>query len=542
MELPIDTIVHGRCLDVLKSLPDESVDSINTDPPYGLGTKEPSVEEIIAYLQGSSLDMGGEFMNKDWEIPSVLVWKECFRVLKPGGFLFVFAGTRTQDIMSIGIRAAGFENRDIIDAEQGPPIIRWLRAQGMPKSTDISKQIDKKAGAEREVVGTKKGVGGENLNDLVRGSKKVRKTTEPGGKGVGAYGTGAKQVSVDIPVTVAATDEAKEWEGWGTALKPYWEPILMFRKPVAENTVAEQVLKTGTGGLNIDGARIKHSSPEDFEKHKAGVDAIKARGGSMGNSWKNSSDLSGANDVTTAGRWPPNVLFVHSDGCQKVGTKTVKAPTINRFDDGAKPFGGGAGHEYTSTQTGDENGEEEVGVWDCHPSCPIGQLNAQSGVTVSRPDLRSGGALDTREMGWRFKRNPSALNDSGGASRFFANFDPFVYVPKPSQSEKNDGLEFGDENEHPTVKPVKLMRYLVKLNTRKGGIVLDPYCGSGTTCVAAVAEGMHFIGIEKDEASVRTAQGRVLKILQETREWETQREIHRLATTIPEDDEPIVPV
>lgn len=463
-------------------MPDESMDSVVTDPPYALGDRDPTVEEIIAYLQGSSLDMGGEFMNKDWEIPSVLVWKECFRVLKPGGFLLSFAGTRTQDVMSIGIRAAGFENRDVIDAEFGPPILRWQRAQGMPKSTDLGKATEK------------------------------------------------------------AGETSKDWKGWGTALKPYWEPILMFRKPVAEKTVVEQVLKTGTGGINIDGSRIKHSSPEDFAKHKAGVDAIKAKGGSMANSWKNSSDLSGANEVTSAGRFPPNVLYVHSDACKQVGSKTVAAPVINRFTDGAKPFGNGAGHEYTTTQTGDENGEEEVAVWDCHPSCPVRHLNEQSGVTVSRPDNRSGEKLDTREMGWRFKRPTSSLNDSGGASRFFANFEPevfFTYVPKASQSEKSDGLE--EENAHPTVKPLKLMRYLVRLVTRKGGIVLDPYAGSGTTCVAAVIEGMHFVGIEKEEPSVKTAQGRVAKVLQEAREQEAMRETHRLVSEIPEDDEPIIP-
>ena len=442
MELPLDTIVFGRCLGVLQALPDESVDAVVTDPPYALGTKDPTVEEIIAYLQGSSLDMGGEFMNKDWEIPSVLVWKECFRVLKPGGFLLSFAGTRTQDVMSIGIRAAGFENRDVIDAEFGPPIIRWQRAQGMPKSTDLGKAI------------------GEN---------------------------------------------SKDWKGWGTALKPYWEPILMFRKPVAEKTVVEQVLKTGTGGLNIDASRVKHSSPEDFEKHKAGVDAIKAKGGSMANSWKNSSDLSGANEVTTAGRYPPNALYTHSDACKRVGSKTVAAPVINRFTDGAKPFGNGAGHEYTTTQMGDEHGEEEVAVWDCHPSCPVRHLNEQS----------------------------------AGASRFFANFEPFIYVAKASQSEKSEGLD--EENEHPTVKPLKLMRYLVSLVTRKGGTVLDPYAGSGTTCVAAVLEGMHFVGIEKEEPSVKTAQGRVARVLQGARELEAMREAHRLVEAIPEDDEPITP-
>jgi hypothetical protein len=257
--------------------------------------------------------------------------------------------------------------------------------------------------------------------------------------------------------------------------------------------LADQVLITGTGGINIEGSRIKHSSLADFTKHKAGVDAIKARGGKMGNSWKNSSDLSGANDVSNSGRLPPNVIFVHSDLCRKVGTQTVPMPPINRFDDGAKPFGGGAGHEYTTHHREDET----LDVWECHPSCPIHHLNQQHQV----PD--------------------------GGVSKYFLNIDPdslFFYVPKPNLREKNEGLEHGDENEHATVKPVKLMEYLVTMATPTKGLVLDPYCGSGTTCVAAVHKGFDFIGIEKEAASAYTAQVRVDHALKERSEEEVQRE------------------
>lgn len=443
VELPLDTIIHGKCLEELRKFPDESVDSIVTDVPYGLG-EDPTVDQIIAYLQGADLDIG-EFMGKDWEIPSVIVWKECFRVLKPGGFLLTFAGTRTSDLISIGLRAAGFENRDTIDAEQGPPVLRWARAQGMPKSTDISKELKKKGGKD---------------------------------------------------------PEAQVWEGWGTALAPYWEPILVFRKPIKEKTVTEQVLATGTGGINIKASRVKHSSKEDFEKHKAGVDAIRSRGGSMGKSWKNTSDLSGANEVTVDGRWPSNVLLVHSDLCRQVGTQKVPAPVINRFNDGAKPFGGGAGHAYTTTQTGDENGEEEVTLWECHPSCPFERLNKQR----------------------------------DGATRYFANFhyepeEGFFYVPKPSQAEKSSGLE-GEENDHDTVKPIKLMAYLVRMATRSGGVVLDPYCGSGTTGVAAIREGMHFIGIEKEMGSVKIARGRLMVEVQARRAEEERRAVFDLAMSL----------
>jgi len=427
---PVDVILHGQCLDVLRTYPDNFFDSVVTDPPYGLGGRDPTPEEILAYLNGAVL-VTGEFMNKDWDLPSVLVWKECLRVVKPGGFLFSFAGTRTIDILSIGIRIAGFTNRDTIPVEMGPPILRWLRAQGMPKNVDVGKEF-KKAG----------------LLDL-----------------------------------------AVLWKEFGTALKPYWEPILVFRKPIAEQTLLKQLEVTGTGVINIEASRVKHSSLADFAKHKAGVDAIKARGGKMGNSWKNSSDLSGANDVSTSGRLPPNVIFVHSDLCRKVGSQVVAMPPINRFDDGAKPFGGGAGHKYTTVHREDET----IDTWECHPSCPIYHLNQQHKV------------------------------EAGGASKYFLNVDPdslFFYVPKPNLREKSAGLEEGEENEHNTVKPVRLMEYLVTMATPTNGTVLDLYCGSGTTCVAAINKGFHFVGIEKEEPSVKTARLRVLAAQADRREFE----------------------
>ena len=430
----IDVIHHGLCLDVLRTYPDNFFDSIVTDPPYGLGGRDPTPEEILAYLQGADLDTG-EFMGKDWDLPSVLVWKECIRVLKPGGMLMSFAGTRTIDILSIGIRISGFTNRDTVPVEMGPPILRWMRAQGMPKNVDVGKEF-RKAGL---------------------------------------------------------TELAVQWDGYGTALKPYWEPVLIFRKPLEAPTLLKQLEATGTGVINIEGSRIKHSSLADFAKHKAGVDSIKARGGKMGNSWKNSSDLSGANDVSTSGRLPPNVIFVHSDLCRKVGTQTVSMPPINRFDDGAKPFGGGAGHEYTTHPREDET----LDVWECHHSCPIHHLNKQHQI------------------------------EDGGAAKYFLNVDPdslFFYVPKPNLREKSSGLEEGEENLHATVKPVRLMEYLVAMATPAKGIVLDLYCGSGTTCVAAVNKGLHFVGIEKEAPSVKTARARVQAALQARQEAEEEQE------------------
>lgn len=643
----IDVIHHGKCLDVLRTYPDNFFDSIVTDPPYGLGGRDPTPEEILAYLQGADLDTG-EFMGKDWDLPSVLVWKECLRVIKPGGYLFSFAGTRTIDILSIGIRMSGFTNRDTVPVEMGPPILRWIRAQGMPKNVDVGKvsrirvegrygkqtcccikdgpqgtlvQVGSAIGnsircQDSEDGGVQRGVrektstevgdqvlpirsesnpdnllnlrscedetgkeseeveesllldtlcsGGstsegsrsssirEGLEeDTRRGSKKgsklqsVRKDTKSkrnrpsrsssetlsvsGNQSIGEPGRPLRELSSHTGVNynegfgldsnrcdprriildhhVDGGDPVarvcswcglpdQEWldslQGLGTALKPYWEPILVFRKPLEESTLIDQVLTTGTGVLNIEGSRIKHSSLADFEKHKAGVDAIKARGGKMGNSWKNSSDLSGANDVSTAGRLPPNVIFVHSELCKKVGSQVLPMPPINRFDDGAKPFGGGAGHEYTTVHREDET----IDVWECHHSCPIHWINKQQ-VT------------------------------EGGTSKYFLNVDPdsmFFYVPKPNLREKSAGLDEGEENEHATVKPVRLMEYLVTMATPAKGVVLDLYCGSGTTCVAAVNKGFRFVGIEKEAPSVKTARARVQAALRARQEAEEEQE------------------
>ena len=195
---------HGDCLEVLRSMPDCSVDSIVTDPPYGLS-----------------------FMGKKWDydVPSVDVWVECLRVLKPGGHLLAFAGTRTQHRMAVRIEDAGFEIRDMI---------AWVYGSGFPKSLDVSKAIDKAAGAEREVVGRKAVTRVMDGSDLVGGNVRAG----------------------FVSVTAPSTDAAKEWQGWGTALKPALEPITVARKPLI-GTVAENVLQHGTGAINVDGGRVE---------------------------------------------------------------------------------------------------------------------------------------------------------------------------------------------------------------------------------------------------------------------------------------------
>ncbi len=206
------TLYHGDCREILAGLPDESVSAVVTDPPYGLA-----------------------FMGKKWDydVPSVAIWEQCLRVLKPGGHLLAFAGTRTQHRMAVRIEDAGFEIRDMI---------AWVYGSGFPKSLDVSKAIDKAAGAEREVVGISSVTGARQSRTMDDGNKGTRRTYQ-------------NDKPVVNSITAPATPEAKQWSGWGTALKPALEPITVARKPLC-GTVAANVLEHGTGALNVDGCRV----------------------------------------------------------------------------------------------------------------------------------------------------------------------------------------------------------------------------------------------------------------------------------------------
>lgn len=365
------TLKFGDCLQVLRSMSDCSVDSVVTDPPYGLS-----------------------FMGKKWDydVPDVDVWVECLRVLKPGGHLLAFAGTRTQHRMAVRIEDAGFEIRDMI---------AWVYGSGFPKSLDVSKAIDKAAGVEREVVGF----------DPVA----AKRTAAVGTNTFDDY----KGQSGDI--TAPATDAARQWQGWGTALKPALEPITVARKPLV-GTVATNVLAHGTGALNIDGCRVPADDGANRARPPRTPNAI--LGGGKG------TNLT-ASEHDDLGRWPANLIHDGSD--EVVGAFPVTGPSNVRRPIGGAIYGGNS-------------------------------LNA----TVT---------ADTTVRG---------VSDNGGsAARFF-------YCAKASKSDRGDG------NTHPTVKPTDLMRYLCRLVTPPGGVVLDPFMGSGSTGKAAMLEGFRFVGIERD--------------------------------------------
>jgi site-specific DNA-methyltransferase (adenine-specific) len=528
-------ILKGNSLDLLPTLADNSIDAIVTDPPYGLGNPDPDyiIKAIQLWASGdrAHIPEGKGFMGKSWDsfVPPPAIWDECLRVLKPGGHLLAFAGTRTYDLMGISIRMAGFEIRDSIG---------WVYGSGFPKSLDVGKAINKAAGAEREVVGSKP--------DSLGASQNKRNFEQ--GKRARLY----EKENTEIPITAPSTPEAKQWQGWGTALKPALEPIVVARKPLI-GTVAENVLTHGTGGLNIDGSRITHSSPDDLAKHSKGVQAIKNRGGVMADSWKNSSDLSGASDVSAQGRWPANLILSHAESCQPTG-KTIKSKTgagkrtatfgTQDTQSGGDGSGGWSGYEY------------ETEVYECVEGCPVKTLDEQSGQTASKQALMNSGP---KSEGWGLHNREPGIrghNDSGGASRFF-------YVAKASKRDRNEGLEDlpekikpyggreiedvpeeGDrpgsvndkfttqpaKNFHPTVKPTELMRYLVKLITPPGGIVLDPFTGSGSTGKAAILEGFDFIGIELTEdywpiieGRLRHAEAKVAERIKETSDQEQEK-------------------
>lgn len=295
-------IHEGDNLKWLRAQPDNSIDSVCTDPPYGLGKEPNALEMLQAWIDHDYLEVAGAgFMGRKWDafVPQPIFWKEVYRVLKPGGHVLSFAGTRTYDWMVMAIRLAGFEIRDQLI---------WAYGGGFPKSMDISKAIDKQAGAEREVVGTQKGKGGENLNKL---SRQGAGDSEDG-KGMGAYGHGAKQITVDIGITAPATQGAQQWEGWGTALSPSHEPIVLARKPIERGlTVAANVLKWGTGAINVDGCRI---ATQDGKSHYTYSNGAGGNGFHGGVGREADGSRKGEADTANAlGRWPSNLIHDGSE-------------------------------------------------------------------------------------------------------------------------------------------------------------------------------------------------------------------------------------
>lgn len=384
--MEINKIYNGDCLEVLKEFPDNSIDAIITDPPYGIS-----------------------FMGKKWDydVPSIPIWEECLRVLKPGGYLLAFAGTRTQHRMAVRIEDAGFEIRDMI---------AWVYGSGFPKSFNIAKAIE-----AEEKYGKS---GTRTLRQIEQDGD--GETYELKGTNNGILG----ESRVYSRKRYSPQGIAAKWDGWGTALKPALEPITLARKPISEKSIAENVLKWGTGGINIDGCRVGFSKKEPDKREQS----------------KYTASLSAIDNMSMykQGRFPANLIHDGSDEVVELFPETTSGYMSSEL------------HNRTSTES---------------PNGIYGKYNVP----------------ETFET----------FGDSGSAARFF-------YCAKVSPSERGD-------NKHPTVKPLMLMEYLVKLVTRDNYIVLDPFAGSGSTIIACKNLNRNYIGIELDKEYVQIINKRLSK-------------------------------
>ena len=388
-------LLHGDCLEQMKTLDDNSVDSIVSDPPYGIS-----------------------FMAKKWDydVPSVEVWTEAMRVLKPGGHALIACGTRTQHRMVVNIEDAGFEIRDVVS---------WIYGSVFPKSLNVSKAIDKAAGAEREVVG--------------QGCQRKPRAMMPTGKGL-------RTTPDERLITAPATEAAKQWDGWGTALKPSSEFFTLCRKPLSEKTIAANVLKWGTGGINIDGCRVETDD-------KIVIGMSKAH---LGNKYGSGTGGRGTSESreNTQGRFPANLIHDGSPEVLELFPETKPSKAASR------------GLQHSGKHGG---------------TCEGG--NIKQGTDSVRGHSDNGGS----------------------AARFF-------YQAKASKKDRNEGCEHLERgNNHATVKPTALMQYLCRLITPPGGVVLDPYMGSGSTGKAALQEGFSFVGIELDPDYYEICKARINK-------------------------------
>lgn len=487
-------ILIGDCLDLLRRMPDNSVDSVVTDPPYGLS-----------------------FMGKKWDcdVPATEVWAECLRVLKPGGHLLAFAGTRTQHRMAVRIEDAGFEIRDMI---------AWVYGSGFPKSMDVSKAIDKTGAASSAWFGSwlkrwreERGISQKDLCDRCGFFGKVNRGGTIANWELGLGSPTVEQFNricqvLDLPfdsmqaaerevigtrrvapgvafssdgpselnITSPATDAARQWEGWGTALKPALEPVTVARKPLF-GTVAANILAHGTGALNIDACRIHGADAQATEytqKRMAPGHVVNDTG-----AWKQEAQFTG---TLKAGRWPANLIH---DGSPDV----------------------------------------------------VAMFPAEAGASSHVRGTEASAASVGLITGHRDRVEGAFHGDSGSAARFF-------YCAKTSRKDRNEGLLSSDApavakdatmrdcetaewstrngNSHPTVKPTELMAYLLRLVTPPGGVTLDPFMGSGSTGKAAMREGFQFIGCEIDEQYAAIARARIDHEI--TRQQELQAESDQL--------------
>lgn len=475
-------VLNLNNMDGMALLADNSVDAIVTDPPYGLGKEPDAMQMLIDWIMTDHHDVKGRgFMGKEWDafVPQPALWRECLRVLKPGGHIATFGGTRTYDLVTLGLRLAGFEIRDVV---------MWVYGSGFPKSLDVSKMIDKfdaiavrrsrqlrftewmrptglTSSMINQITGTN--MGGHYLTDAAQPAVatreyfemlrpfitcdvpdwveelvnwrtvesenfKKREVVDTRRRHVSGDGSWATNIASgmyaegehEYDITTAHTEAAKQWEGWGTALKPAYEPIILARKPLT-GTVAENVLQHGTGAINVDGCRVGSSGGTT----RSGQAPYSESG------WRTGHDIV----ALSAGRWPANLCH---DGSHEV---LSLAGDATRFFYCAKA----------------SKADRDEGLDHLQPTSAADMVDREDGSDgMSSPRAGAGRASGAR-------------------------------------------------NHHPTVKPTELMRWVCRLITPPGGLIIDPFAGSGSTGKAAVLEGFEFMGFELDPDYTRIANARI---------------------------------
>lgn len=658
-------IINGDCIEEMAKLPENSIDAIVSDPPYGLA-----------------------FMNKDWDKFSPKEFqdfsyhwgKEALRVLKPGGWLLAFSGTRTYHRMVCGLEDAGFEISNMI---------LWMYGSGFPKSLDISKSIDK-VPKIKYVTEFKKW-----LNIQIKNSEKTSKQINDE-CGFTATSYGRHDAKDGWAVNIPSKDKwimmkkvinlsndydwiiednleergylktptgnmhkgngdslrfkkegkqlknnpidqmAKKWNGWGTQLKPAFEPIVMAQKP-RKGTYAKNVLKWGVGGINIDGCRVENSVKDDYDLNERPISPKQSTERTVN---IKADDPESIHGVKQKGRFPSNILLSHHSECKLIGVKKVgsgKAKNNSEIKRKGLSKKDPVFNSKTSGFTFDKltsmgnYGIETIPAYKCHKDCPINILDKQSGEkqTSYRKNLigthyeksflnsmfKNGGTFSTSnqhndkggasryfkqfeyqchedcpvklidDQSGKTKTTPNnnykwnktkcegntfegrgtytPRNDEGGASRYFKQFDSFIYNGKAYKTERNAGLEDlehvdntkmvnrkkdspgiknpragagrgqGAKNDIATLKPVNVMRYLVRMVCPKGGIVLDPFAGSGTTGIACIVEGMKYILIEKRERFAKIVIPERLKFWKDPKNWKKLKKHNALVEPAP---------
>jgi DNA modification methylase len=500
-------VFRGDCLDVLRQLPDNTLDAAVTDPPYGLG-KEPDAEDMLkAWLSGLHYSPGQSgFMGAEWDsfVPGPHIWREVYRVLKPGGWIACFAGAKTVDLMGLSLRLAGFESRGTIS---------WVQSKGLPKGRDTSKRIDEYLGTERAVVGFD--------------ASRVRPNRLYTSGSVGALddtGNVCDRTENGATITAPGSSASAEWSDFGDDLSPSHEPIILARKPL-DGTIAEHVLKWGTGVLNIGACRTKGT--DETSTHSRGAESAVSKG-VYGDS---AAQETHQNEGQKKGRHPKDFLLTHAPECVRIGDRRVKAITGTKsgsWKTGGQYSGGYRGADEAElgdpVGLGDADGNEIVSLYACVPWCAVRTLADVNGVKKSGIGAVKRKAKDSNVYGaddTLVGKKMTEYGDEGTVDRFFPTFDwamdaddlPMFYETKVSPKDRDEGLEpvEGQKrvNNHITVKPLRLMSWVLRLVTPPGGKVIDPFLGSGTTACAALIEGFPVIGIEREGPYAEIAKKRV---------------------------------